>query len=252
MVDDKTSDLEKQLRDTEEELAKLNEQLELSEKERDNLQRVLDSSSDDPRVAFVRYLVAKTPINRKREWEKEFKFEQWQREITEPLKKESGALRGALFSREMNRIIDSNPAFKRVPFVYYDFFNKHSLYTPAVLEIFGINADDERAKTGKLTLMEFVGYIKREERAELVRALKEGRGLENYQVVTLGNNSRELILNAYPLVYDRNPVGVGVFFYDPNGQYPKFTSIRFAVKIRKSIEDISEEFRVIKNNVHNE
>lgn len=253
-MEERHSGLEIQLRELQDAYGKLFEENQGLQEKIDELEAQVQAS--EMPLELIKKLVFYTnnPCNRKRVGKSETDFESWQKGVekyaTEPLKRdihtlkrETGALRGVLFSNEMDRIMNSNPKYKKVGFVYYDFANGKSLYTPALLELFGI--DEREAADKRLSLMSFIYYLARENRAELVVALRKGISVENYSTKTR-DGSRNLVLNAFPVVYESSPVGVGVFLYDKSIEFDRIGAYRFAIEIKRAMRTISDEFEFIR------
>jgi len=258
-------ELEKQLRKVEEDYQKLHDEKEGLQARCRDLEEIAGISGNDINYLLAQYIYLHTPSNNGviqinangRTRKEEVNFQEWEKIVTrsltetnkdlkkevEELKRESAALRGVYFSSKMDGIMASNPLFNSVGFVYYDFANGKSLYTPGLLDLFGINEDE--AKDKELSLMSFIHYLNRESRAGLVKALKDGVGLEDYKSHTR-DGSKDLVLNAFPLDYNHRPVGVAVFLYDPKVGFDKRITYAFASRIRKAISKMSEKFEIIR------
>lgn len=195
--------------------------------------------------AHVKYILSRTPINKKREGKIEMDFENWQKMITVPLMKEAGATRSYFFRFVMDQMLVQRPGFRKVPFFYYDFYSKKAVYTPGALELFGI--DQKTSEEIPLKVLTR-GIIPEHERKMLTDELKSGKRIKDYSLKTSNYCLNQIVVNAYPLLYERKPVGFGVLLYSP-GLDLKISKKRYEIfenGVEELIGRISKGFQVIK------
>jgi len=203
------------------------------------------NSENDRNAALVRYITSKTPVNIKRDRVGDIDFSVWQRGITEPLMKEAGATRSSFFRFVMDQMLTQRPGFRKVPFFYHDFYSEKTVYTPGALELFGI--DKESADKFPLKVLAR-RFIAEEERKMITDELKSGNRVKDYRLKTSYPSLSEVTVNAYPLTYERRPVGFGVLLYSPlsslhvsQGRYDVFER-----GVEELIGRIAREFQIIK------
>lgn len=199
----------------------------------------------DRNVALVRYLTSKTPVNTKRDKTQDIDFSVWQRGITEPLMKEAGATRSSFFRFVMDQMLDQRPGFRKVPFFYHDFYSEKTVYTPGALELFGIDKESVDKIPLKVLARRFVCE---EERKMITDELKSGNRVKDYRLKTSYPSLSEVTVNAYPLIYERRPVGFGVLLYS-SASNVHISQTRYSV-FEKGVEEligrIAREFQIIK------
>jgi hypothetical protein len=213
------------------------------------IQRRVEDYERDANQAHIKYLVSKTPTNQKREGKNQIDFDNWQKGIIDPLKMQLGAMRSLLFRNEMDYATLKRPGFKRVPFFYYDFYSKKTVCTPGVIALFGI----KERETVDLPLKALARkFIREDERERLTTELKHGNMIKDYLLKTRSEVLGELVVNAYPLLYGKEPVGFGVFLYSAVAN--KFTIGRsrvFSQAVEEVVNKLGSEFQVIRQNVNN-
>lgn len=175
----------------------------------------------------------------------------WQEAYAGPLEKrlrlaekEATALRGVAFSTAIDITLKRDPKIGEIPFAYYDFANHKLCHTPATLNFLG--ADGER---DTLTLSQLVDYIRKEDRAGIVKSLKSGKGLRHYKALTSGENPKELILTTKPFVYDKKPVGVAIFLIDPKYSIQNLKDHLVYRRVYKLFRQMFSEFKALRENL---
>ncbi|VVB77697.1 Uncharacterised protein [uncultured archaeon] len=243
------SQLEDQLRRSEEAYLRLQEEYDLLQHQNNEMVAELEVSKMPLDMIKKIVIYANNHSNKKREGKSEIDFEVWQRGITDPLKMQLGAMRSLLFRTEMDHATIKRPGFKRAPFFYYDFYSKKTVYTPGVMDLFGI----KERETFDLPLKALARkFIHEDEREKLTIELKNGKMIKDYLLKTKSEILGELVVNAYPLLYGREPVGFGVFLYSANAN--KFTMGRsriFSGAVEEVVNKLGSEFQVIRQNVNN-
>jgi hypothetical protein len=200
----------------------------------------------DKNLALINYITSKTSVNKKREGKSQIDFDNWQRMITDPLKKEAGATRSSFFRFVMDQMLDQKPGFKKVPFFYYDFNSEKAVYTPGVLGLFKI---DQKASE-KIPLKVIVRrFVAEDERKFITDELKFGNRIKDYKLKTSYTSLNEVIVNAYPLIYEKKPVGFGVLLYSPeiNSRISKQRYEIFEKSVEELIGKVAREFEIIKD-----
>ena len=199
----------------------------------------------DRNVALVRYISSKTPVNTKRDKTQDIDFSVWQKGITEPLMKEAGATRSSFFRFVMDQMLTQRPGFRKVPFLYHDFYSEKTVYTPGALELFGIDRESADSIPLKVLARRFVCE---DERKMITEELKSGNRVKDYKLKTSYPSLSEVTVNAYPLTYERRPVGFGVLLYSSSsnlhvsqGRYDVFER-----GVEELIGRIAREFQIIK------
>lgn len=233
MIEERYGHLEKQLRETENQLNIAYEKIKQLENKEEELKR-------NNIEALTKYILSKTPINRARPSMSGQTFDEWQRQITSSLKKEITSLRSALFKESMDSILENNPSFKRIPFIYYDFENKKTIYTQGFLDIFDIESEED------FHLRRLIRkYLGEEQSKSLETIFRKGEFLEKYSIQTLEQPPRNFLINGYPLTHNQIPIGAGVFIYNPNSNTGIIPALRFGVKVRKKIKQLQKTFKII-------
>jgi len=225
MTEDGVSELEKQLRETEEAYAQLlNEHKELQGR-CGELEQSIELSQYQPRELLLKILKAITPCNRRVD---ETAFDEWQRGITNPLKQRIGELesnlkviRGFAFEAPLQLTMRAS-RLKERPFVYFDFANQGIFYTPSTLEFLGISEHEVPNFSGLLD------YIGRDGRRCILHSLKED--VQWYYVNSTTEKGVEIKMATLPFTYGERAVGAGTLFSEPNYSDRKLKHYKRAVE----------------------
>ena len=176
---------------------------------------------------------------------------QWQKAYAGPLelrlklaKQEVDALRGVAFSTAIDLNLKRDPKIGEIPFAYYDFVSHGFCYTPATLKFLGACEEKDA-----LTLNQLINYIRKEDRVEIVASLKSGKGLRHYKALTSGENPKGLILTTKPFVYDKKPVGVAIFLFDPKYSVKNLRDHLVYRRVYKLFRQMFSEFESLRENL---
>lgn len=253
------TELQNRLTKSEEELVRLYEENERLKTDNERL-KYIDSYTEGLDEGGLiklkaKYILLHTPVNsidvtNGRKKKTVLDFVTWQNGILKPYQekllayeKEIDSYRGKMFKDKMETLLDDNPGYNHLAFLYYDFPNKESIFTPGLLSIVGLDPEEEIHKN--ISLIGLIGHVNKEDRDEVVRSVVENRSLKNYEFDTTGNPVNSLILNSYPLVFDERPVGVGVFVFDQKYSYDKILYHQFRKNILVGLNEVSEKLHII-------
>jgi hypothetical protein len=209
------------------------------------IQRRVHDYESEANVAHVRYLVSKTPTNKKRVGKTEIDFSDWQRILEDSYRKrlritghEAEELRKVLFRTKMDLFLRSNAEFSDIPMAYCD-VNRQLLCTPVVYDLFGIEPEKQ------LGLKDLLEHVDREDSRHILDSLKNGVRLKDYQL----RDVRNLKLNSYPLYFSEMPVGVALILQSPDIAIEDGRLFRFVRGILRSVHEMSTEYNFIKSKV---
>ena len=176
---------------------------------------------------------------------------EWQKSYAEPLERrlniaeqEAAALRSAAFSTAIDITLKRDPKIGEIPFAYYDFVHHGVYYTRATLDFLGAGKEEDT-----LTLRQLVGYIRKEDREAVIKSLESGKGLRHYKALTSGEPSKELILTTKPFVYDKKPVGVAIFLFDPKYSVQNLKDHLIYGRLKKLFSQMFGKFGALRENL---
>lgn len=172
-------------------------------------------------------------------------------ERTKAAEETARTLVGGAFCTAMRVAFINNPRTKKIPFVYYDFVNKNIVYTDGAIKLLRLDdreiLDDDKKKISLMQMLRYIQSSDLTDKEGIIPALRTGRKLEHYEVMTSGENPRKLSLTTYPVFYRDekmiHPIGVGILLYDTKSWIgrPRGTG-RFADSIDSIMREMMEEY----------
>lgn len=128
---------------------------------------------------------------------------------------------GAAFSIAMDTISRLDDRAQKVPYMFYDTINNTFTYTPATIRFLGLN----KKEIESLSLSKLLRRVKREylegpsskdssERSGILPAIRAGVPLNEFEAETTDPIPIQLKLTTYPVMFNNQPVGIGILLYD--------------------------------------
>lgn len=147
------------------------------------------------------------------DWEEKFNGEiKSLKSELEKEKRNSLRLAAGTAEQEASRILSADSRIAKLPIGYYNQVNRTFNYTPAALNLLGV---DDTQVNGRMGWKGLLRLVRKDDRRGLYEAIRSGEPIFHYKAQTSKSHPKTLYLTTQPVEFgDRGKVGFVISLYD--------------------------------------